>query len=74
MSQKHQKSAQLLAQWCARSCALACTEHNPWLIAMYPHGYPHLSAQEVAQLQKMANLINNINKSQGTLNETLFYG
>ena len=39
---------------------------------MYPHGYPHLSAQEVAQLQKTENFKVVLFKSQENLKSTYF--
>ncbi|MBV6287752.1 hypothetical protein, partial [Pseudomonas aegrilactucae] len=57
LSEKTRKSAQLLAQYCARSCALVCTWQPTWPAAMYAQGYPHLSAQEVAQWVKIEESI-----------------
>ncbi|WP_158255586.1 hypothetical protein, partial [Pseudomonas sp. BRM28] len=54
LREKTRKSAQLLAQYCARSCALVCRPLSQRPREMYAQGYPHLSAQEVAQLVKTA--------------------
>ncbi|MEZ2875843.1 hypothetical protein [Pseudomonas lundensis] len=48
--QKPLKSAQEVAQYCATSCALVYSSRFIWIVAMYPHSYPHLSAQLLAQL------------------------
>ncbi|MGO2288578.1 hypothetical protein, partial [Pseudomonas lundensis] len=44
------KSAQEVAQYCATSCALVYSSRFICTMAMYPHSYPHLSAQLLAQL------------------------
>ncbi|WP_218840127.1 hypothetical protein, partial [Pseudomonas lundensis] len=53
--QKPLKSAQEVAQYCATSCALVYSPRFICTVAMYPHSYPHLSAQLLAQLRKMGN-------------------
>ena len=47
---KQQKSAQEVAQWCATSCALVYRASYICATAMCAQGYPHFSAQQVAQL------------------------
>ncbi|WP_426248159.1 hypothetical protein, partial [Pseudomonas sp. TWR3-1-1] len=39
---------QEVAQCCATSCALVYSSRFMSAVAMYPHGYPHLSAQLLA--------------------------
>ena len=48
--QKPLKSAQEVAQYCATSCALVDSSRFIYALGMYPHSYPHLSAQLLAQL------------------------
>ena len=55
-SKKQPKSAQLLAQCRARSCALVSTLFKSIHTAMCPQVYSHFTAQEVAQLTKKHDL------------------
>ena len=55
-SKKQPKCAQLLAQCCARSCAVVSALFKSGDTAMYPQVYSHFIAQEVAQSTKNHDL------------------